>query len=82
MAPDRVMTIRPHLSARMSGVTACTRVNVRARLTAITRSQASGVKSVTEANVSTPALVTTMVIGPYASRTAWTAAATAPRSET
>lgn len=52
------------------------------RLTAGTRSQASGVMSMTEANVSTPAPVTVTVIGPYASRTAWITAATTPRSET
>ncbi len=54
------------------------------RLTAGTRSQASGVMSMTEANVSTPApvTVTVTVIGPYASRTAWITAATTPRSET
>ena len=62
--------MRPHSAAIMSGSASCTQVKVPVRFTAMIRSHFSGVMSATGSNASTPALVTTMVIGPSSSRTA------------
>ena len=53
----------------MSGTASCMLTKVPVRLTAMTRSQRSGVMSGTGSKASMPALVTTMVIGPRSFRT-------------
>ena len=79
---DEIVTIRPQPAVTMSGIAAWMQWNVPVRLTASMRSQASSVISVKDRNSSSPALVTTISIGPRSVRTLAIASSTAARSET
>ena len=81
-AYDDTVTIRPHVAVTMSDTEAWMQLNVPVRLTPIIRSQRSPVMSAKLRCAAIPAAVTTMSIGPKASRASATAASTETRSAT
>ena len=77
-----MVTMRPQPAASMSGTAAWTHVKVPVRLTAMILSHFSAVISSRGSKDSTPALVTSMPIGPSSERTNAKAASTDSRSAT
>ena len=66
---EEMVTMRPQPASIMSGTASCRQTKVPVRFTAMIRSHFSGVISITGSKASTPALVTTIVMGPRSWRT-------------